>query len=104
MAEHTSGPWVIKRARHNSINGARIMSGEVVVARVSHKADKPVSQKKGDARLIAAAPASLAQLVNITGRFERCMIVNGSTPEYAATGVADARAAIAAATGEQDNG
>lgn len=60
MRKWTPGPWEIKQKA--SINGAHIVSGDVVVCRVTQAADKSIDQKIADARLIAAAPDLLKAL------------------------------------------
>lgn len=52
-----------------------------------------------NARLIAAAPELLAALQNLVPRFERACAYAENDPETIALSVADARAAIAKATG-----
>lgn len=66
MSKHTPGPWRIVRARGASkaaINGAQIRTeAGLHITSITHVADKPISQKAADARLIAAAPEMLEAL------------------------------------------
>jgi hypothetical protein len=65
VSEHTPAPWTIEGVgvggHYKTINGARIVDcNGVCVATISRKADKPIDQKRADARLIVEAPDLLA--------------------------------------------
>ena len=73
----TPGPWSLRlQPRGRGINGAYIvgLDCETITARIPRRADKPISQKEGDAELIVSAvnvcfslnpnnPASVPKLV-----------------------------------------
>lgn len=95
MHNHTPGPW--------RVTGPNVRAGDALLAVVTdHWADHPTpdNEKANNARLIAAAPDLLAQLVKMTDAYAKAMKDAGVTyyPEALAD-VRAARAAIAKATG-----
>jgi hypothetical protein len=108
MIEHTPGPWTIEGVgvggHYKTINGARIVDcNGVCVATITRKADKPIDQKKADARLIAAAPdlleAARIVLASLDARIEGASKAKMTIPVF--EGIAALHAAVAKATGEE---
>jgi hypothetical protein len=95
QSKHTLGPWEILPNR-SSINGGRIVNRSgAVIGRLTSEADKPISQKEADGRLIAAAPDMLAALK----LWER--ISTGPANAEADRALKATRAAVAKAEGRQ---
>ena len=96
MSKHTPGPWMIEgKARNVTPHPIRITgNGHAVAYAFGGK------RKDANARLIAAAPELLEKLIDMTNRFEKCLIHSGTDKEYAEIAVSNARAIIARAMGE----
>jgi len=96
-ATHTPGPWI---AHGNFIKGTdagNAMDGYEYVAKVETEwLDSPVDRKQANADLIAAAPDLLAALQRMAQGWATVSDENA----YVIPGLAEARAAIAKATGE----
>ena len=105
MTKHTAGPWILDE---ESID---LLDFELETHRIWINADgmhigyvdgPRTEERKANARLIAAAPELLAELITMTDAYSKAMKDAGvsSYPE-ALVIVRSARAAIAKATGEE---
>ena len=98
---HTPGPWKFVDA-HNQmqVSTRRDNGGTVIgIADICDSRDG-TPEWRANARLIAAAPDMLEALKVMTDVAQKAIIASGTDPEFAAIRVADARAAIAEATGQ----
>ena len=97
MSEHTDGPWIVPDDEPFEIATEELAG----IGLVYNEPEELREEYKANARLIAAAPDLLEQLIDMTARFERCCEYNGNaTPEMLAESVKGAKAAIAKARGE----
>lgn len=104
MSKHTPGPW--RFYTDPQPNGCPIVgTGGLMVAQLAHSINYPEQRDTAiaNARLIAAAPELLEALGDLMGVAEAAMLrANFDGGEYDIEGeLADARAAIAKATGEK---
>lgn len=99
MSGHTPGPW---DDVHRPRQGRRLHIGVVAVDDVANDsffiASCPGPDGKANARLIAAAPELLAELIALRKRFQNAVRATGSDDEIAAMSTPGADAAIAKAT------
>ncbi len=105
-AQHTPGPWVVKSkiwlGGSSHVEGPGIFSIEDVATETvicDRRTPWPEQAKtmEANARLIAAAPDLLSELINMTARFKAAVMQAGTDEEFAEHAVASARAAIAKA-------
>ena len=108
MSGHTQGPWALKQGKYGGPHEIQWAPGKSygTVASVSMAGFQELPEALSDAerlanaRLIAAAPEMLAALLKLVEAVDPA--VGGLTLEdWATEPVADARAAIARATGEE---
>ena len=99
MSKYTPGPWrTDPDLGHEQVLGPDgIIVADCSIFAMVKNGSTP-ERNRANARLIAAAPELLEKLINITNRFEKCLIHSGTDKEYAEIAVAEARAAIAKAT------
>ena len=101
MSEHiiakAKAPWTFRELSGDDSRGmGYVNDGSEDIAHVGVMGYS-TRQNLELAHLIAAAPELLAALKDVTARFERCMIVNGTDEEFARIATEQFRAAIAAA-------
>jgi len=107
MTKHTAGPWISDGETIDlfdfELENRRfwISADGMVIGYVDGFGNKDNEERKANARLIAAAPELLAELITMTDAYSKAMKDAGvsSYPE-ALVIVRSARAAIAKASGE----
>ena len=95
MTQHTPGPWTVAKAGYGAL-----WAGPAQIphpGRDAIRLDEKLAQREADARLIAAAPDLLAALQDLLAQAQDCR--DSTFRAFAAPAMADARAAIARATG-----
>ena len=96
MSKHTPGPWALTRTP--TYWGVRCGVSQRLIGQVAHKGKNANSD--ADARLIAAAPILLSQLQLLVYAATKAPDKPETLPDTLRTCIAQARAAIARATGE----
>lgn len=97
-AKHTKGPWRISQNVSRHVIGPK--GGVVTCGELTWDGPGSTEVADANARLIAAAPEMLDELINMTARFKAAIMQAGTDEEFAELAVASARAIIARARGE----
>jgi hypothetical protein len=98
-AKHSPGPWEANGPFVNSVavTGIADCSRADIAENWAGSDYTSHSHTEANARLIAAAPELLNELINLTARFKAAVMQAGTDEEFAELAVSSARAAIAKA-------
>lgn len=103
--KHTPSEWLIAGCDEKTFvyalndQGYNRFSANVQMGHVAPMERTPLAELEANARLIAAAPDLLNELINLSVRFKAAAIQAGTDEEFAELAIAGALAAIAKATG-----
>lgn len=104
MSAHTPGPWATVEVGDKPFVCLAVMDSDrqsLFTLVEEDGVEFAAVMEDADARLIAAAPDLLDELINLTARFKAAVMQAGTDEEFAELAVTCARAAIAKATGSQ---